>query len=137
MSLQYSTAIRNAQLDAIAAQVGGTAIVKIYDLTAGAPADCAAAITGTVLATLTLPATYMAAASGGTVAKTGTWEDTSADNAGTADFWRLFANDGTTCHAQGTATISGGGGDMTLDNNVIAAAQKVTVNTFQIVAGNA
>ena len=50
MSLQYSTTVRNAQLDALETAVGVSAVLKIYDLTAGAPANCAAAITGTVLA---------------------------------------------------------------------------------------
>ncbi len=137
MALQYSVAVRNAQLDAVESTIGATAILKIYDLTAGAPADCAAAITGTVLATITLPSDWMAAASSGSKAKSGTWQDASADASGTADFWRLFANDGTTCGAQGTVTATGGGGDLTLDNTSIAAAQSVTVSTFTLSAGNA
>ena len=38
---------------------------------------------------------------------------------------------------QGTCTATGGGGDMTLDNAVIANAQVITVNTFSISGGNA
>lgn len=137
MSLQYSTTVRNAQLDALETAVGVSAILKIYDLTAGAPANCAAAITGTVLATLNLPSDWMAAASSGSKAMLGTWQDASADAAGTADFFRLFASDGTTCHAQGTVTATGGGGDLTLDNTNIAAGQSVTVTSFTVSAGNA
>ena len=137
MSLQYSVNVRNAQLDALETAVGVSAILKIYDLTAGAPANCAAAITGTVLATLNLPSDWMAAASAGSKAMLGTWQDASADNAGVADFFRLFASDGTTCHAQGTVTLGGGGGDMTLDNTNITAGQSVTVTSFTISAGNA
>ena len=137
MSLQYSTTVRNAQLDALETAVGVSAILKIYDLTAGAPANCAAAITGTVLATLNLPSDWMAAASAGSKAMSGTWQDASADAAGVADFFRLFASDGTTCHAQGTVTLGGGGGDMTLDNTNITAGQSVTVTSFAISAGNA
>ena len=137
MGLQYSTTVRNAQLDALETAVGVSAVLKIYDLTASAPANCAAAITGTVLATMTLPSDWMAAASAGSKAMSGTWQDASADAAGTADFWRLFASDGTTVHAQGTCTATGGGGDLTLDNPVIAAGQSVTVTSFTISAGNA
>lgn len=137
MALQYSTTVRNAQLDALETAVGTSAVLKIYDLTAGAPANCAAAITGTVLATMTLPSDWMAAANSGSKAMSGTWQDASADAAGTADFWRLFASDGTTCHAQGTVTATGGGGDLTLDNTSIASAQSVTVSSFTISAGNA
>lgn len=137
MGLQYSTTVRNAQLDALETAVGVSAVLKIYDLTAGAPANCAAAITGTVLATISLPSDWMAAASAGSKAMLGTWQDASADNAGVADFFRLFASDGTTCHAQGTVTLGGGGGDMTLDNTNITAGQSVTVTSFTVSAGNA
>jgi hypothetical protein len=137
MALQYSDSVRNAQLDAVESTIGTAAVLKIYDLTASAPANCAAAITGTVLATITLPSDWMNAASSGSKTKLGTWQDASADAAGTADFFRLFASDGTTCGAQGTVSATGGGGDLTLDNAVIAAGQSVTISTFTISAGNA
>lgn len=136
MALQLSVTARNALLDAIETATGTSAIVKIYDLTAGAPADCAAAITGTILATINLASDWMAAAGSGTKAKAGTWQDTLADNTGTADFFRLFASDGTTCHIQGTVTATGGGGDMTLDNVSIAQNQQVTITTFTLTAPN-
>jgi hypothetical protein len=114
-----------------------SAVLKIYDLTTGAPANCAAAITGTVLATITLPSDWMAGASSRSKAKSGTWQDASADNAGTADFFRLFASDGTTCHAQGTVTATGGGGNLTLDNTSIASGQSITITSFSIADNNA
>ncbi len=136
MSLQYSTAIRNAQLDAVEHTVGASAVLKIYDLTAGAPANVAASITGTVLATLNLPSDWMAAASSGSKAMSGTWQDASADAGGTADFFRIFANDGTTAHIQGTVTATGGGGDLTVDNVVFAAGQSFTVTSYSWTAAN-
>ena len=130
MALQASVAVRNGRADSVETVIGATAVLKIYDLTAGAPANCAAAITGTVLATMTLPSDWMAAAASGAKAKSGTWQDASADAAGTADFFRLFASDGTTCHLQGTVTATGSGGDLTLDNTSIASAQVVTITSF-------
>lgn len=135
MALQYSVAVRNAQLDAVETTIGTSAVLKIR--TGAPPASCATADSGTVLASLTLPSDWMAAASSGSKAKSGTWEDTSADNAGTAAHFRLYASDGTTCHAQGTVTATGGGGDMTVDNTSFAAGQSFTVTTFTISAGNA
>jgi hypothetical protein len=135
MALQYSVTVRNAQLDALETAVGASAILKIRS--GSAPANCAAADSGTVLATINLPSDWMAAASSGSKAKSGTWEDTSADATGTAAHWRLYASDGTTCHAQGTITATGGGGDMTLDNTSINSGQTVTVTSFTISAGNA
>jgi hypothetical protein len=132
MTTALSDAVANAMLDAFEVAIGTSAVLKIYDLTAGAPANCAAAITGTVLATINLPSDWMAAAASRSKAKLGTWQDTSADGAGTADFFRVFASDGTTCHYQGTVTATGGGGDATLDNPVIAAGQTVTVTGFTL-----
>lgn len=136
MSLQYSVAVRNARLDALEAAIGAGAILKIYDLTGAAPANCAAAIVGTVLATLNLPADWMAAASSGTKAKSGTWQDSSADAGGTADFFRVFAADGTTCHIQGTITATGGGGDMQVEDPTVVLGEAITVTTFTLTAGN-
>lgn len=135
MALQYSVTVRNAQLDAIETAVGTSAVLKIR--TGSVPATCATADSGTVLATLSLPSDWMAAASSGSVTKSGTWEDTSADATGTAAHWRLYASDGTTCHAQGTVTATGGGGDMTVDNTSFASGQSFTVTAFTITAGNA
>jgi hypothetical protein len=135
MSLQYSTSVRNAKLDAVETTIGTSAVLKIR--TGSAPANCATADSGTVLATLNLPSDWMAAASGGTKAKSGTWEDTSADASGTAAHFRLYASDGTTCHAQGTVTVTGGGGDMTLDSVSFTAAQAFSITGFVLTAGNA
>ena len=134
MSIQLSVAVRNARLDAIESTAGTTAILKIFDLSAAAPANCAAADVGGTLVTMTLPADWAAAASGGSKALSGTWQDASADAAGTADFFRLYANDGTTCHLQGSVGV---GLDMTLDNYVIAASQTVTITSFTLTDGNA
>jgi hypothetical protein len=134
MALQYSAAVRNAQLDALETVVGTAAVLKIF--TGAAPANVAAANSGTELASMTLPSDWMAAASSGSKSKSGTWEDTSANATGTAGHWRLYASDGTTCHAQGTITATSGGGDMELDNTSIATGQTVTVTTFTVSAGN-
>lgn len=137
MAIQLSVTARNARLDAIETTVGTSAILRIYDLSGSAPANCAAAITATLLAEMTLPSDWMAAASSGSKAMSGTWEDTSANNAGTADFFRIYASDGTTCHIQGTVTATGGGGDMTLDNTSITAGQKISITGFTLTDGNA
>jgi hypothetical protein len=134
MTLQYSVAVRNARLDVVESTIGTSPILTIR--TGAVPANCAAANSGTVLATVTLPSDWMAAASSGTKAKSGTWEDTSADAAGTAAHFRIHDSTGTTCHAQGTVTATGGGGDMTVDNAVFAAGQDFIVSTFTLTAGN-
>lgn len=135
MALQYSTSVRNAVLDQIETTVGVSAIMKIR--TGAPPANCAAADSGTVLSTINLPSDWWAAAASGSKAKSGTWEDTSADATGTAAHFRLYASDGTTCHMQGTVTATGGGGDMTVDSVTFTAGQAITVITFTLTAPGA
>lgn len=135
MAIQLSVGVRNARLDAIETTIGASAVLKIR--TGAAPATCATADAGTVLATLTLPADYMSAAASGAKAKLGTWEDTSADATGTAAHFRLYESTGVTCHLQGTVTATGGGGDMTVDNTSFAAGQAFTVTGFTLTDGNA
>lgn len=135
MAIQLSAAVRNARLDAVETAIGTSAVLKIR--TGAAPANVATADSGTVLATVNLPSDWMAAASGGSKAKSGTWEDTSADATGTAAHFRIYASDGTTAHMQGTVTATGGGGDMTVDNVVFAAGQEFTVTSFTLTDGNA
>ena len=135
MTVQLSAAVRNARLDAIETAIGVSAILKIR--TGSAPANVAAAATGTVLATLSLPSDWMAAASSGTKAMTGTWSDSSADATGTAAHFEITATDGTTRHLQGTVTVTGGGGDMTVDSTSFTAAQAFSITSFTLTDGNA
>ena len=134
MTLQYSVAVRNAQLDQVEVVTGATAKLSIR--TGTQPADCSQADAGSLLIQITLPSDYLAAAASGAKAKAGTWSG-SATAGGTAGHWRLYDNAGTTCHAQGSVTATGGGGDMTLDNTNIASGQVVTIGTFSLTAGNA
>lgn len=135
MTLQFSVPVRNAMMNSIETEIGASAILKIR--TGAQPANCAAADSGTVLATLLLPADWMAAAAAGAKAKSGTWEDLTADNNGTAAHFRLYATDGTTCGGQGSITITAGGGDMTVDNTLFAAGQSFTITSFTLNAPNA
>lgn len=135
MALQYSVSVRNAQLDAIETTISTSAVLKLRS--GSPPADVATADSGTVLATLSLPSDWLAAASSGSKAKSGTWEDASADATGTIGHFRVYASDGTTAHIQGTVTATAGGGDMTVDNTSVAAGQNVTVSSFTISRGNA
>jgi hypothetical protein len=135
MAMQYSVTLRNAQLDAVETTISTAPLLRI--LTGSPPATCATAQSGTLLVEMTLPSDWMAAASSGSKAKSGTWQDTSADGTGTAGYFRIVDSGGTTCHVQGTVTATGGGGDLTLDNVSIAATQSVTISSFSITAGNA
>lgn len=135
MALQLSGTVRNQRLNTIETAIGTSALLRIR--TGGAPATCGAADTGSVLAALQLPSDWMSAASGGSKAKTGTWQDTSADGTGTAAHFRIYNAAGTVCHIQGTVTTTAGGGDLTVQNLSFAAGQQVTVTSFTLTDGNA
>jgi hypothetical protein len=77
----------------------------------------------------------MAAATGGTKAKSGTWEDLSADNTGVAGHFRIYDTGVATCHMQGTVGTSGT--DMIVNSTSFTATQAFTVNTFTLTDGNA
>lgn len=130
MAIQLSVRVRNARLDAVESTIGVSAILKVRS--GAAPGNCAAADSGTVLATVQLPADWMLNAAGAVKQKSGTWEDTSADAAGTAAHFRIYASDGTTCDLQGTVSATGGGGDLTVDNVIFAAGQQYTITGFTL-----
>ena len=133
MTIQYSNAVKDAKLDAIETAIGTSAILKFRS--GAKPTNITDPSSGTVLATLNLPSDWMAASSGGTKSKSGTWEDTSADAAGTIGHFEITSSGGTV-HMRGTVTATGGGGDMTVDNTVVAAGQDVLVTSFGITSGN-
>jgi hypothetical protein len=133
MAVQLSTGVRTAMAAAIETTVGTSPLLRIYS--GAQPANCAAAASGTLLAEMALPSDWSTQASG-VLTMAGTWQDASANNAGTAGHYRLTDTAGTTCHEQGNVTATGGGGDLTLDNTSIAAAQVVTVTSWtRTVAG--
>jgi hypothetical protein len=138
MTISYSNAVKDAKNDAVETAIGTSPKLRIYNGTA--PANASTALSGnTLLAEGTLPSDWMAASSGGVKAKAGTWTLTgqSGAGAGTAGtFYRIYDNAGSTCHEQGTLTATGGGGDMTIDNNSIADTQSITVATYSKTSGN-
>ncbi len=133
MSLQLAASIANARLDAFQTAVGNSPLLRLY--TGAAPANCAASEVGTKLVEMALPASFMNAASGGSKIKNGTWTGSGLTN-GVAGHYRIYDSTGTTCLAQGTVTVTGSGGDMTMDNTNIATSQVVAVNTFTLTDGN-
>jgi hypothetical protein len=135
MTLQYSTAVRNAILDAIETTIGTAAVLKIR--TGAPPAFPVTADSGTVLVSYTLASDWAANASGGSKSFNGTPISGAASNTGTAGHFRIYESTGTTCHMQGTATLTAGGGDMTLDNTNITASQAVNITAFNLTAPGA
>lgn len=133
MSLQFATSTRNAILDAMETDWGTAVILRIY--TGSAPANCAASVTGTKVADMTLPTDYLANAASGVKSLSGTWTDSSADATGTAGYFRIYKSDGTTCVCQGLCGTSGS--DLNLTTTSIVSGQPVTVTQFDLTAPGA
>lgn len=133
MAIQYKVSLNNARLDQIETSIGTAPLMQFF--TGSMPADCATADSGTKLVDSALPSDWMNAASSAAKTKNGTWTLTGIA-AGSAGYFRIRDSGGAAVYMQGTITATGGGGDMTLDNIVIAVSQVITVNTFTITAAN-
>jgi hypothetical protein len=133
MSLQYSTDLRDAMMDAIqygAGETPGIGPSPIIRFWAGTlPANCAAADNGTLIAEIDLAESWADDAAAGMKAITCPLNANSIA-IGTMTYFRLYASDGMTCHMQGTITEMGGGGDLCFDNTDVAIAQSFSVTTF-------
>lgn len=131
MTLQLSVAVRNAMLDAIEATIGAGAVIKLRS--GAAPANNDAADTGAVIASISTSADFMGSAANGIKAFANLpLTDTSADAGGTIGHYRVYTADGATCHMQGSVTLTGGGGDMTVDNNVVQPSQQITITSWSL-----
>ena len=127
--LTFSDAVWNAMLDAAETAIGASAILKLRS--GAAPATLADASTGTVIATLNLPADWMANAAGGVKALSGTWQDSAADATGTIGHFE-FCSAGGTPHLRGSVTVVGGGGNIELQNVNVNATQSITITAFNL-----
>lgn len=132
MALSYSTTLRNAQLDQITTAVGASGKLRIYSGTR--PANVAAAITGTLLAELTLNATFAPASSAGVLTLNSITSATAVAS-GTASHFRIWQSNGTTAVMDGDVSTSAS--DLNLNSTAITSGGSVAVTSFTDTAGNA
>jgi hypothetical protein len=137
MAVQLSTTVRNAMLDAITTTAGNGCILRIYDNTApGRPASPATAVTTqVVLAELTCGTPFAGAAASGVLTLSSITQDSSANNSGTATWFRIFKSDGTTAVADGNIALSSS--DLNMSPLSITSGQPVQVTSVTLTAGNA
>ena len=138
MAVTYSFAVVDGKNDVVETIIGPAPLLRVYN--GAVPANARAALAAQVLlAQGVLPSDWMAASVNGVKNKAGAWSLTGQAGAGAGaagTFSRIYDGTGTTCHEQGTFTATGGGGDMTIDNNSIANGQTITVSTYQKTGGN-
>lgn len=135
--LQYSTDVRDAQNDAIAASIGQASIM-VFDGTK--PGSTDEPVTGQrVIAAGKLPAPWLQGSAAGAVSKVGQWILTgqaAAGNGAAGSFFRICGADGM-CKVQGSFGDKNSAALMRVDVNRIAAGQDLAIEEFTIVRGNA
>ena len=135
MTIQYSTTHRNNSMADITTQAGTTPYLLLY--TGSPPANCAAAATGTLLASLPCTNPLGAAPSGGVL----TFSPVTSENAvatGVAGYWRLSANSGgTAIVAQGTVGTTSSYDLVFAAGNSFTSGQAIAINSFTITANGA
>jgi hypothetical protein len=130
MTMGFVTSLRNARLDAITTFVGASGKLRIYSGTRPATGG---AIT-TLLAELTLNATFAPAASGGVLTLNSITGDASADATGTATWARIFKSDGTTICLD--CSVGTSGADINLATTSLVTGAAVNVTSATITEGN-
>lgn len=129
---QYSDAARNGRADAVTTAVGNAGFLRIY--TGTAPANCAAAATGTLLSQHTLGSPFAPAASGGVQSPT-LPANVNASATGTAGYARIYQSNGTTCVQQRTVGTSGA--EVNLNTLSIVSGGPVQINSWTDTEGGA
>ena len=135
MAIGFSTAVRNAEMHALVTEAGNGALLRLY--TGTRPETTGGAITSQVLlGTLTCGSPLAPGASGGVITFNPIAPDSSADASGTASWARLVKSDGVSFVADFTVTVTGGGGDITMNSTTISAGQLIEAVSATLAAGN-
>ncbi|CAB4135595.1 hypothetical protein UFOVP285_84 [uncultured Caudovirales phage] len=120
MAIVYTTAVKNARLNAVTTAIGATGVLEI-----------GAAGMSTVLATIPLDNPAAPAASGGVLTFTMPETDPAADASGTAIAARIRTASGGTDIITGL-TVGTAAADIILDSISITAGQAVIINSATI-----
>lgn len=123
MTVRINAGLRNSQVDNAANQVADSGVLEFR--TGAQPASADDAATGTLLASITLPASAYGAAAAGSASKAGTWQGTVVA-AGTAG-WARMRNTGDTMRMD--FSVGTTGTDIVFDVVVWEVDGVITVDT--------
>lgn len=133
MALAFATTLRNAMLNQVTTALdagAGAALIRIYDGTRPATGGAVTVL----LAELVCSDPSAAAAASGVLTFSAITQDASANNTGTATWFRMvdsaavFVMDG---------SVATSGSDLNLTTTSIVATQPVSISSATITAGNA
>ena len=120
MAVTYTTAVKNARLNAVTTAIGTTGVLEI-----------GTSAMGTVLATINLANPAAPAAESGVLTFTMPQSDTAADATGTAAAARIRTSSGGTDIVTGL-TVGTSGTDIVLDHISINTGQTITITSATI-----
>jgi hypothetical protein len=127
VTVQFSTAVRDAENAGIISTIGGAAQLRIY--TGTRPAACSSPATGTLLSQHALGTPYAPASSAGSISPT-LPANVNASNSGVAGYWRVYDNAGAVCHQQGDCGTAGT--EMVLNTTSLVAGGPVQIAGWTI-----
>jgi len=126
--IKVSTEAANVKADAWSTAMNA-GLIRVYQ--GAKPATGNAALGGALLlGELTFGNPAFGAAVAGLLTANAITKDASADNTGTAQFYRLFQSDGTTPMGDGTCGITGSGSDLEMPNVSITQFGEITCTGF-------
>lgn len=131
MTIRLPVAARNAMVNAVTALVDagvGAATLKVYS--GAQPATGDTAESGTLLATVAMGDPSFAASASGT-ANAADPAPVTGVAAGTAGWYRLEDSAGANV-IDGSVTVTGGGGDLTLSTTTISVGLTVDITSFSL-----
>ena len=125
--MEITIAARNA---------AGTALTDLLntgsiEIRTGTSPGVDSAATGTLLGTLPLSASAFGTWAAGSATANAITQDASADDTGTAGYFRAL-NSGSGAVIDGTVTATGGGGDLELNSVSIVAAATIDITSWVI-----
>lgn len=135
MTLLLSVPAKDAGLDAVINAIGSSAVMKLW--TGTVPATLSSADTGLALVTYPLSTAWgtAPASSGAKNLANVIIAGATTTIGGIATYFRVYDHTNT-AQIQGTVSVSGGGGDMTLSDTDIVPGNPVVVQSWLLVDGN-
>lgn len=128
MAIYFSVSVRNQMLDAIENAIG---VSPVFELRSGVvPANETIVDTGLLLAEIFLPSDWLASSFGANKNIAGIWETLSANDTGTATYFRVKDSSRATTYLQGNVSLAGGGGELILDDVNILAGSPIKITSF-------
>lgn len=128
MAIKHSNALRSTRAQATRDAVDGGSGAAVLQIRSGTqPAGPDTAASGTLLASITLNDPAFTESGGVlTIDESPAITDSSADNTGTASWFRILTSAGTAV-LDGSVTATGNGGDLTLSTVSIVSGAAVTI----------